>query len=157
MADSMVSVVGKNLKLYYSEDYGTPVWAEIKKAINVSHPTINKTMNSIQSREIDWNSAVPGNKAISLQFGYLYEKGDDTVLEDIRDSYLNDTVLTFAAMDGAIATVGSQGWRFPGVVSDMNETQDLEGNKTINVTVDYVRIRDGGNIVEPDWYEVASS
>jgi hypothetical protein len=100
---------------------------------------------------------VPGNKAISLQFGYLYEKGDDTVLEDIRDSYLNDTVLTFAAMDGAIATVGSQGWRFPGVVSDMNETQDLEGNKTINVTVDYVRIRDGGNIVEPDWYEVASS
>jgi hypothetical protein len=157
MADTKTAVVGKECKLYYSDDYGTPVWTLIDKAINVGHPTINKTMNTIASRESDWQSTVPGNKSIQLNFGYLYEAGTDTVLDDIRDSYLNDTVLTFAAMDGAIATVGSQGWRFPGIVSSMTETQDLEGNITYDITVDYVRIRDGGNIIEPDWYEVTSS
>lgn len=157
MADTRTAVVGKQCKLYYSDDYGTPVWAEIEKAVNVSLPTISKTMNSIQSRESGWQSAVPGNKQISLSFGYLYEAGSDSILEDLRDSYLNDTVLTFAVMDGAINTVGSQGWRFPGVVSQMTETQDLEGNVTIDITVEYVRIRDGGNIVEPDYYDVTSS
>jgi hypothetical protein len=157
MADTKTAIVGKECKLYYSDDYGTPVWAEIDKAINVSHPTLGKTMNSIASREIGWNSAVPGMKSIALNFGYLYEKGSDSVLDDLRDSFLNDTVLTFAAMDGDITTSGSQGWRIPGIVSAMTETQDLEGNITIDVTVDFVRIRESGNIVEPDWYEVAGS
>lgn len=157
MADDKTAIVGKECKLYYSDDYGTPVWVEIEKAINVGNPTVNKTMNQIESRESGWKSAVPGNKSISLQFGYLYEPGTDSVLDDLRDSYLNDTVLTFAGMDGAINVTGSKGWRLPGIVSAMTETQDLEGNVNIDITVDYVRIRDGGNIVEPDWYEVAGS
>ena len=122
MADTAVTAIGKNLKLYYSEDYGTPVWVEIEKAINVNLPDISKSINKIMTRESGWQFAVPGNKAIQLTFGYLYEKGTDTVLDDLFDSFLNDTVLAFAVMDGAIATSGSVFWLFPGVVSAMPET-----------------------------------
>jgi hypothetical protein len=157
MADTAVTVIGKNLKLYYSEDYGTPVWVEIEKAINVNLPDISKSINKIMTRESEWQFAVPGNKAIQLTFGYLYEKGTDTVLDDLYDSYLNDTVLTFAVMDGAIATTGSTGWLFPGIVSAMPETQELENNVTIEFTIELARIREAGDLVEPERYEVTGS
>lgn len=157
MADTAVTAIGKNLKLYYSEDYGTPVWVEIEKAINVNLPDISKSINKIMTRESGWQFAVPGNKAIQLTFGYLYEKGTDTVLDDLYDSFLNDTVLTFAVMDGAIATSGSVGWLFPGVVSAMPETQELENNVTIEFTIELARIREAGDLVEPERYEVTGS
>lgn len=157
MADTAVTAIGKNMRLYYSEDYGTPVWAEIEKAINVSAPDVSKSINKIMSRESGWQFAVPGNKSIQLTFGYLYEKGTDNVLDDLYDSYINDTVLTFAMMDGAIATVGSVGWLFPGIVSAMSETQELENNVVIEFTIELARIREGGNLVEPERYEVLSS
>lgn len=157
MADTAVTAIGKNLKLYYSDDYGTPVWVEIEKSINVNLPDISKSINKIMTRESGWQYAVPGNKSIQLTFGYLYEKGTDTVLDDLYDSYLNDTVLTFAVMDGAINTTGSVGWLFPGIVSSMPETQELENNVTIEFTIELARIRDSGTLVEPERYEVTGS
>lgn len=157
MADTAVTAIGKNLKLYYSDDYGTPVWVEIEKAINVNLPDISKSINKIMTRESGWQYAVPGNKSIQLTFGYLYEKGTDTVLDDLYDSYLNDTVLTFAVMDGDITTTGSVGWLFPGIVSSMPETQELENNVTIEFTIELARIRDSGTLVEPERYEVTGS
>lgn len=157
MADTAVTAIGKNLKLYYSDDYGTPVWTEIEKAINVNLPDISKSINKIMTRESGWQFAVPGNKSIQLTFGYLYEKGTDTVLDDLYDSFVNDTVLTFAVMDGNIATTGSVGWLFPGIVSAMPETQELENNVTIEFTIELARIRESGDLVEPERYEVTGS
>ena len=156
MADTAVSVVGKNCKLYYATDYGTPTWIEITKAVSVSVGDLSKTVNKIMSRESGWQFAVPGNKSIQLTFGYLYEKETDTVLDALFGSYTDDTVLTFAVMDGDIETVGSEGWLFPGFVASMPETQDLESNVTIDLTVELARIRESGTLVEPERYIVTS-
>lgn len=156
MADTAVSVVGKNCKLYYSTDYDTPAWVEISKAVSVSVGDLSKTVNKIMSRESGWQFAVPGNKSIQLTFGYLYENGTDTVLDALFDSFNSDTVLTFAVMDGDIDTAGSEGWLFPGFVASMPETQDLENNVTIDVTVELARIRDSGSLVEPERYIATS-
>lgn len=157
MADTAVTAIGKNMRLYYATDYGTPTWVEIEKVVNVSAPDVSKSINKIMSRESGWQYAVPGNKSIQLTFGYLYEKGTDTVLDALYDSFINDTVLTFAMMDGAINTVGSVGWLFPGIISAMSETQELENNVVIEFTVELARIRETGALVEPERYEVASS
>ena len=156
MADTAVSVVGKECKLYYATDYGTPVHVEIKKSVSVSVADLSKTVNKIMSRESGWQFAVAGNKSIQLTFGYLYEKGTDTVLDALIDSFLNDTVLTFFVMDGDVETVGSEGWLFPGFVSAMPETQDLENNVTMDITVELARIRETGALVEPERYIVTS-
>lgn len=60
-------------------------------------------------------------------------------------------------MDGAINTVGSVGWLFPGIISAMSETQELENNVVIEFTVELARIRETGALVEPERYEVTSS
>lgn len=156
MADTAVSVVGKNCKLYYSTDYGTPVWVEITKAVAVNVADLSKTVNKIMSRESGWQFSVPGNKSIQLTFGYLYENTTDTVFDALLDSYLNDTVLTFAVMDGDIDEAGREGWLFPGFVASMPETQDLENNVTIEFTIEFARIRESGTLVEPERYVATS-
>lgn len=156
MADTAVSVVGKNCKLYYSTDYGTPVWVEITKAVAVNVADLSKTVNKIMSRESGWQFSVPGNKSIQLTFGYLYENTTDTVFDALLDSYLNDTVLTFAVMDGDIDEAGREGWLFPGFVASMPETQDLENNVTIEFTIEFARIRESGTLVEPERYIATS-
>jgi len=156
MSDTKVSISGKECKLYYADDYAVPVWNEISKAVAVSVGDLSKTISKIMSRESGWQFAVPGNKSIQLTFGYLYEKGTDTILDDLIDSFMNDTVLTFAVMDGDIDTTGSEGWLFPGIVASMPETQDLENNVTIEFTIELARIRDVGTLVEPERYIVSS-
>ena len=54
MADIAVTAIGKNMRLYYATDYGTPIWVEIEKVVNVSAPDVSKSINKIMSRESGW-------------------------------------------------------------------------------------------------------
>jgi len=68
------------------------------------------------------------------------------------------TLKEIAVMDGAIATAGSSGWRFPGIVTAFTMTEELEGVRTFSVTVDYARKLDNAStLIEPDWYEISGS
>lgn len=156
MANEAIAKVGKDCKLYYAADIdASPTYVLIAQAINVGLPTITKAMVEVMSRESTWKSKESGLKEISLTFGYLYKNGSDTVFDALRDSFLNDTKLYFAVMDGPIATVGSEGFRFPGVVSGMSMTEELEGVRTFEFTVDLVRALNGSTLVEPDWLTVS--
>lgn len=158
MANEAIGTVGKNCKLYYSVAYTSPTWVMIKQAINVDLPTITKGTVDVMSRESLWKAKAGTLKEIQLQFGYLHNNSSDAVYAALLDSFVADTVLTFAVMDGAIATSGSSGWRFPGIVTALTMTEELEGVRTFAVTVDYARKLDGSNVlIEPDWYEVAGS
>ena len=157
MANEAIAKVGKDCKLYYAADIdSSPTYVLIAQAINVGLPTINKTMVEVMSRETTWKSKESGLKEISLTFGYLYRGGTDSVFDALRDSFLADTKLYFAVMDGLIATVGSEGFRFPGVVSGMSMTEELEGVRTFEFTVDLVRYLNGSALVEPEWLTVAA-
>jgi hypothetical protein len=157
MANEAIAKVGKDCKLYYAADIdSSPTYVLIAQAINVGLPTINKTMVEVMSRETTWKSKESGLKEISLTFGYLYRGGTDSVFDALRDSFLADTKLYFAVMDGLIATVGSEGFRFPGVVSGMSMTEELEGLRTFEFTVDLVRYLNGSALVEPEWLTVSS-
>jgi hypothetical protein len=157
MANEAIAKVGKDCKLYYAADIdASPTYVLITQAINVSLPTISKTMVEVMSRETNWKSKESGLKEISLSFGYLYRNGSDSVFDALRDSFLADTKLYFAVMDGPIATVGSEGFRFPGVVSGMSMTEELEGVRTFEFTVDLVRVLNSGTLIEPDWLTVAA-
>lgn len=158
MANEAIGKVGKDCKLYYSVAYTSPTWVMIKQAINVDLPTITKGTVDVMSRESLWKAKAGTLKEIQLQFGYLHNNASDTVYAALLDSFIADTVLTFAVMDGAIATSGSSGWRFPGIVTAFTMTEELEGVRTFAVTVDYARKLDGSNVlIEPDWYEIAGS
>lgn len=157
MANEAIAQVGKDCKLYYAADIdASPTWVLISQAINVSLPTISKTMVEVMSRESTWKSKESGLKEISLSFGYLYKNGSDSVFDALKDSFVADTKLYFAVMGGPIATAGSEGFRFPGIVSSMNETQELEGVRTFEFTVDLTRVLIGSALVEPDWLVVSA-
>jgi len=156
MANEAIAQVGKDCKLYYAADIdASPTWTLISQAINVSLPDISKTMVEIMSRESTWKTNESGLKSLSLSFGYLYKNGTDTVFDALKDSFIADTKLYFAAMGGPIATVGSEGFRFVGIVSGMSETQELEGARTFEFTVSLTRALVGTALIEPDWFVVS--
>jgi hypothetical protein len=158
MANEAIGKVGKDCKLYYSVAYNSPTWVQIKQAMNVDLPTITKGTVDVMSRESLWKAKAGTLKEIQLQFGYLHNNSADAVYAVLLDSFIADTVLTFAVMDGAIATAGSSGWRFPGIVTAFTMTEELEGVRTFSVTVDYARKLDNtSTLIEPDWYEISGS
>jgi hypothetical protein len=154
--------IGKDCVLAYDVigGWASPEWTDITNAVDVSMPGITKTSIDLPSRGTGgWNLKGAGLKSLDLSFGYIYEVGTDAILAALRDSFLNDTVLSFAVLDGASAGVNGrtvQGFRFAGIVMEFPITEELEDGRRLEIKVEAARYKHtDGTLRLPEWYSIA--
>lgn len=132
----MSLVLGLDAKLYWDDEasYASPTWNIIDNAMAV-------TLN-LETAEADvttrgsggWRATVATLKDASVDFSMLWDTAD-TAFAAIKDAYLSKGAINIAAMDGPIATSGSQGLRAPMMVTKFTRNEPLDGPVTVDVTV----------------------
>lgn len=114
--------------------YATPTWSEITNARDV-------TLN-LEAGEADasrrggggWEEVLKALKSGSIEFELLYDNADAEFIA-IRDAFFNDTSLDMLALDGDVATSGSQGLRVVCQVMNFSRNEPLTDALTVNVSV----------------------
>ncbi|TWU17990.1 hypothetical protein [Allorhodopirellula heiligendammensis] len=163
-------VIGKDCVLasFPISGWASPVYSTVENAKNVSQPGVTKNMISLMARSSGgWDLKGAGFKSMDLQFGYLYET-EDTVLAMLRDSYVNDTIIGFAVLDGPSDGVHPEGtdagdaydvegWKFAGMVSEFPTGEELEEGKTYDIKVDAARYKLSGTLLLPTWVTIAGT
>jgi hypothetical protein len=148
------AVVGKSAKLYYnSATNATPTWVEIKDAMDINMP-MSKDKADVSTRRSGWRLHAAGLKDVGIEFDYLHNLGADTVFDALLAMYTGDTAKEFAALDGAVASSGTQGLRFFGLVFDMSVSQALAEGTKYAISVAPVRTEESSALVEPSWMDV---
>ena len=88
----------------------------------------------MRPKENGWRATVGTLKDGSLEFEMVWDTGD-AGFTAIKDAYFNGTSVEMAIMDGAIATVGTQGLRATMAVTNFSRNEPLEEAITVSVTV----------------------
>ena len=128
--------LGMDAKLYFCAAGigGTPTWTELT---NVKNVTLN-----LQKGEADvttransgWKATAATLKEGSIEFEMVWDT-TDAGFTAIKTAWFNNTTIGIAAMDGAIATTGSQGLWADCHVIDFSREEPLEEAITVKVTV----------------------
>lgn len=131
--------------------WDNPTWTEMENIRDLSIPA-GKGEIEFTKRGITWKKTKGGLKTLELSFGYLHAQGNaDTVFEDLMESYLNNTPVDLALMDGDITEDGTVGWRAPFEVMSMEQGQELEGAVSWQITAK-LTCDDDDN--DPEWMEI---
>lgn len=147
--------VGKDLKTYYnSATHALPTWVAVPRVINET-VSFDKDLAEQKNRESEFKRNLGAHKGIGGSFGY-HEKSNeaDTVFDKIWDSYLNDTVVEFAFMDGDIATSGNKGFRVGLIVTKLERKRELSDGTEWGVEWSLTEFVESSALVEPDRYTV---
>ena len=126
---------GLDAKLYFCAAGigGTPTWTELT---NVKNVTLN-----LQKGEADvttranngWKATAGTLKEGSIEFEMVWDTAD-AGFTAIKDAYFNNTTIGLAAMDGAVATTGSQGLWADCMIIDFSRDEPLEEALSVKVT-----------------------
>lgn len=127
-----------------------PTWQEITDAENVTL-SMTKQEASINNRASKNEKLLSGNKVREISFTITYDPAD-AQYETLRDAFENDTLIAIAAMDGNIATSGSEGLQMDVEVVQFNRQEPQNGPITVDVTV---KPSARGTFAEPAYVEVA--
>jgi hypothetical protein len=157
-------IAGNECKLYYNATLAATFTVSgsvlVTDAVDVS-VTMAAGKADVMSRASPWKTKVPTLDELSLSFGYLYNSDvGDTLFNAIRAAYLAKTPWHWAVLDNINATPGvkgAQGITFPGIITEFNHEQPLEGVVLYNIVVDPIRTKVSGSIVNPAWLTVAAS
>jgi hypothetical protein len=127
--------LGLDAKLYYcvAGIGATPTWTLLG---NVKNVTLN-----LQKGEADvttranngWKATAATLKEGSIEFEMVWDPAD-TGFTAIKDAYFNNTLIGMAAMDGAVATTGSQGLWADCAITDFTRDEPLEDAISVKVT-----------------------
>jgi hypothetical protein len=127
--------LGLDAKLYYcvAGIGGTPTWTLLG---NVKNVTLN-----LQKGEADvttranngWKATAATLKEGSIEFEMVWDPADEGFTA-IKDAYFNNTLLGMAAMDGPVATAGSQGLWADCAITDFTRDEPLEDAISVKVT-----------------------
>ena len=127
--------LGLDAKLFRNAaSYDTPDWQVM---VNVKDLTLN-----IEAGEADvttrgnngWRAIVATLKDGSIEFEMVWDTAD-AGFTAIKDAFFNKTPIELAAMDGDIATAGSQGLRATMAVTNFSRNEPLEEALTVSVTL----------------------
>jgi len=152
------SQIGLRCKVYRnSATYGSPTWGEGKRVKDASL-SLGKDRAEIYNRQSEWKKAMGAGKEFSISFGYDHKiGGSDTFFAALYASYLNGTMIEFAFMDGNIATSGSDGFRAPCEVMEMELTHERSGIASYEFTIEHTEEDSTGSdhIQDPERYTVS--
>jgi hypothetical protein len=127
--------LGLDAKLYRNTGtYAVPVWSEVK---NVKDLTLNleKGEADVSTRgNSGWRAQLATLKDGNVEFQLVWDTSDPH-FASLLDSFLNNTPVEFAVMDGDIAVAGSQGLRALMMVFNFSRSEALEEAIMADVTV----------------------
>lgn len=126
--------LGLDCKLYRNTGtWASPTWVEVGNARDVT-VNLEKGEADLTTRANDgWRATVGTLKDASLDLEMVWDPGD-AGFAAVRDAFLNGTVLDMVALDGDIATSGSQGLRAEFSILSFSRNEPLEEGVTVNVT-----------------------
>ena len=142
---------GMNAKLYYdTAGVGEGTWTELTIVKDVSL-NLEKAEADVTTRAAGgWRQTVSTIKEATIEFEMIWDPAD-AGFEAIRDAWKNGSLIGLAAMDGAIATVGSQGLTADCEIISFNKNEPLEEVATVNVTA-----KPTYSTTAPEWLEVSA-
>jgi hypothetical protein len=132
----MAATAGYRGKIYYATTttWGSEVWAEVDIAIDVNAPKTSTEIPASARADGGHEVVIPGLHQWEIT-ATLRREVDDTAWLALKDAWEDRTVLNVAAMSGPIATAGSVGPHFWGVVTDFSDGESLDGLATTNITI----------------------
>jgi len=120
----MAFKLGLSAKLY--RDTGS-AWDEVTNVKDLTL-SLEKGEADVSTRGNNgWKASIAALKDASVEFNMVYDLAD-TDMTAIRDAFLNNTVVRFMILDGAldVAAAGSQGLRASFMVTSFKLPQNLE-------------------------------
>jgi hypothetical protein len=133
-----VAKLGLDCRLYRNSaaTYATPTWSEVTKARDVTL-TLERGDTDVSVRGSTWRLTQGTLKEATIEFELVWEGGTptDVNVAAFRDAFLNGTNVDIAALDGPVASPGSQGLRAECQVTSFTREEPLEDAVTISVTL----------------------
>ena len=154
----MSFVIGFDAKLYYLTTGTRATWpgsgapANLDEVPNVRDLTLNlsKTEADVTTRGgAGWRQIIAALKDASVEFEMVYDNADADFTA-FQDSFINNTVIPCAVLDGGSATAGTQGLWADFMVTGFEQQQPLDGAVMVRVT-----IKPTYSSVAPEWITVA--
>ncbi len=132
----MAVKLGIDAKLYYCAAGigGTPTWSELTNVKNVTL-SLQKGEADVTTRANNgWKATAATLKEGTIEFEMVWDTAD-AGFTAIKTAFFNNTLIGIAAMDGPIATNGSQGLWADCHVIDFSREKTLEDAISVKVTV----------------------
>lgn len=147
-------LIGLNAKLYRnSNTYASPTWVEI---CIIGDVTLNleKSEIPISMRCSTWELIKTALKKGSVDFKLFWIPGNAS-FQAVRDSFLNNSNIEFAVMDGDLTTASvtlTQGLRATMTVTKFTKGEPLDGAQTADITIKPTY----SSSAVPAWYTVST-
>lgn len=133
-----MAILGLSCKLFRNTAlYATPTWSEVTKAREVTLTLERKDTDVTTRGNAGWRATQGTLKEATIEFEVVWEGGTpgDANVAAFRDAFLNGTNVDVAALDGPVATPGSQGLRAECQVTTFTRKEPLEDAVTVSVTL----------------------
>ncbi len=132
----MSAKMGIDGKLYFCAAGigGTPTWTELTNVRNVTLNNTKAEADATTRTNNGWKAVVATLKEASIEFEMVWDPAD-TGLVAIYTSYMTNSVLGIACVDGDITGQGANGFKADCMVSSVSREENLEGVMTLKVTV----------------------
>lgn len=130
---------------------GTPTWVELT--------TVKDVTLNLQATEADvstragggWKASIGGLKEATVDFDMPWDT-TITGFTTLRDAFLNHTLIGLAVMDGAVATVGSQGLWADCAILKFDRQEKLAEDLTVSISA-----KPTYSANAPQWKTIAGS
>jgi hypothetical protein len=149
--------IGLDCKLYRNTGtYASPTWNEIANVADVT-VQLSKGEADTSTRASGWKTRKGTLKDASIDFQLKFVPGD-TDFAALLASYTGNSSIELLALDGLLATTGSQGLRAVCEVFNFQQGQPLEGAVAFDVSAKPTPsfANDGAAIV-PTWFTVGGA
>lgn len=147
-----MSCTGFDGKVYYNTGSdATPTWVELTPVRDVSTSASTTKANNSDRRSA-FEMYCAGLHAIETTVELTHVAGDANI-DALRTHWNDRTTVQIAVMDGPIATVGSEGFKYFAHVFSHDFEQPLQDGQTISMTFSPA-INSDEPTVFPEWYVV---
>lgn len=131
--------------------YATPTWDDVPIVRDLSL-NLDKGKSDVTTRGGQgWRQKLSTLKDGVVEFEIVWETGDAD-FEAYRDSFLNDTLIDCAVMDGDIEDADQQGLRAEFETFSFSRQEPIDGAVTASVTIE-----PGFSTNAPSWLVVAGA
>lgn len=127
--------LGLDAKLYFcvAGIGGTPTWTELTNVKNVTLSLTKGEADVTTRANSGWKATAGTLKEGSIEFEMVWDTAD-AGFTAIKNAYFNNSLIGVAAMDGPIATNGSQGLWADCMITDFSRDEPLEDAISVKVT-----------------------
>lgn len=141
--------LGKDAKAYRNTNtYGSPTWVEIDIVKDATLSLDKGEFDGSRRGSGGWKQSAGTMKSAEIELDILHKPGD-AGYEALRDSFLNNTVIDMAIMDGNILTSGSEGLRAEMEVFSLSREEKLEEGIMVKV-----KLKPRISTNAPTWLEI---